>query len=167
MQKVDSLPRLESGNFRIPTNGWKEKKLAGEGWVLLHPQGDVSEHLDGPNAGEQHFTWKAAVRETRLCGKLIPTLDEWMAILRTASPHLEVSEDWQKVANLHERFGLPLAGSMHSSGAVKFEDGKSGHYWGLSRLGVFGLPVSFSETEVRTACNAVPTHRFSIRCLAA
>ncbi|MFA7298886.1 MAG: hypothetical protein WC010_04555 [Candidatus Absconditabacterales bacterium] len=78
------LLKLEKENFKIDSTNWKEiQDLAGVK-VLVNPEGDVWEYLEGNSKGEQLFTGPeykngklikegSAIRETKKAGKKLPT----------------------------------------------------------------------------------------------
>jgi hypothetical protein len=79
---------LEKSNFRIDSTGWEIRQSRRDGTRFkINPEGDVTELLEGEFAGEQHFTWDAAMRETAKAGKRMPTSEEWGVIIRR-SPDL-------------------------------------------------------------------------------
>lgn len=71
---------LERQNFRIDSSGWPESVIDGAR-VAVCPQGDVAEILEGKFAGEQFYTWEAAMRETSKAGKRMPTKEQWLDIV--------------------------------------------------------------------------------------
>lgn len=91
--------RLEKSNFRIDSSGWEETTIGGQR-VKTNPLRDVIELLEGEGAGEQHFKWAAAKRETAKARKRMPTDPEWDTLIaENHAPHLP-----------YETLGLPLAG---------------------------------------------------------
>lgn len=92
--------RLEKSNFRVDSSGWEETTIAGRR-VKTNPLRDVIELIEGEAAGEQHFRWDAAKRETAKAGKRMPTDSEWDVLVAEGhSPNLP-----------YETLGLPLAGA--------------------------------------------------------
>jgi len=73
---------LEEHNFRVDSTGWGIIKLS-RGECKVNPAGDIWEILKGEYEGEQLFTWKAAMRETKKAGKVIPSDDEFSKFLKT------------------------------------------------------------------------------------
>lgn len=91
--------RLEKSNFRIDSSGWGETTIGGRR-IKTNPLRDVIELLEGEGAGEQHFKWAAAKRETAKARKRMPTDAEWDSLVaENHAPHLP-----------YETLGLPLAG---------------------------------------------------------
>ena len=71
--------KLEKSNFKVNSTGWNKRRRKGT-TVLENPKKDIWEYVSGvPDniIGEQLFTWDAAMRETKLAGKKIPTDKEW------------------------------------------------------------------------------------------
>lgn len=80
--------KLEETNFRIDSCGWEATEIGGIR-VKISPLRDVIETLEGEGAGEQHFRWDAAKRETAKAGKRMPTDPEWDALVaENHAPHL-------------------------------------------------------------------------------
>ncbi len=73
---LEALPILEKKNFRISSKKNREEIIS-PNWVRVkvNPEWDVREYLEGKNKWEQLFTYKAAIRETKLAGKNMP--DSW------------------------------------------------------------------------------------------
>ena len=81
---------LEKTNFRIDSTGWEIRQSRRDGTRFkVNPEGDVTELLEGESAGEQHFTWDAAMRETAKAGKRMPTNNEWLEIVRSRHPDVD------------------------------------------------------------------------------
>lgn len=78
--------------------------------VKVNAQRDVWELCFGEFAGEQHFTFNAANRETQNAGKLVPSWDDWMEIIRTVKPDIDEDGVWKDDRSVRESFGLRLAG---------------------------------------------------------
>jgi hypothetical protein len=85
---------LEQHNFKINSTGWTKKH---DDWseidYLENPKGDVWEIDSGEFKGEQLFTWGAAMRETKIAGKRIPTDKEWSELLKNKNdiPNLKIA----------------------------------------------------------------------------
>ncbi len=73
---------LEDHNFKINSCGWKKITVDGKSY-FENPEKDIWEILEGECAGEQLFSWDAAIRETKKAGKRIPTKKEFTEILKT------------------------------------------------------------------------------------
>lgn len=145
---------LEPHNFRIDSSGWKELRDASGLRYLANPENDVTEVVEGPYAGEQHFdTGEAVVRELAKAGKTIPTAEQWN-FLR------EFEEDWMLS-------GLPLAGLRANVGdACGFGYfGTYGCYWGITDGGKAANYVLLSQRRAYPAHNSARRFGFSVRCL--
>ncbi|MCK5285694.1 MAG: hypothetical protein KAJ58_00490 [Candidatus Pacebacteria bacterium] len=73
--------QLENENFKVDSSGW-EQFTDNNGVVYLqNPEKDIWEYVGGTGvyntAGQQLFTFSAAIRETKKAGKQIPTVEEW------------------------------------------------------------------------------------------
>lgn len=143
---------LEPTNFRIDSSGWEERTDPNGIRFLTNPEGDVTELLDGPYAGEQHFQNAGAMgRELAKAGKRTMLPEEWK---RFAERHA----DWM-LAN------LPLAGYRAISSAAYGYQGTYGYYWASSLPGKYGHAVTLSSVKVD---GVEPNHRtfgLSVRCL--
>ena len=73
---------LEERNFRVKSDDWA-RITVGSKEYKINPEKDIWEFLEGNLKGEQLFTWEAAVRETEVTGKRIPTAKEFRELLRT------------------------------------------------------------------------------------
>ena len=56
--------KLEDHNFKVNSDGWK-KITVDDVEYLENPEGDIWEILENEARGEQLFTWKSAMRETK------------------------------------------------------------------------------------------------------
>ena len=72
---VEIKKLLEDHNFRVSSEGWR-KITADDKEFLVNDEKDIWEINEGEHKGEQLFTWKAAMRETKKAGKEIPTIEE-------------------------------------------------------------------------------------------
>ncbi len=70
---------LESENFKINSTGW-ERVIDNQKDILINKKGDVKEIVGGKYDGEQLFTWRAAMRETKKVEKRIPTDEEFRCV---------------------------------------------------------------------------------------
>lgn len=143
---------LEAENFRIDSTGWEERTAPGGIRYRINPEGDVTELLDGPYAGEQHFQNDGAMeRELAKAGK------------RTMLP-----EEWDSFAQRHADWmfaNLPLAGFRdYSSGAYNTQ-GTYGDYWASSPAGTRGYYVDISSTQVIPGPTNSRADGLSVRCL--
>lgn len=76
--------KFEPHNFRVDSTGWKKRKINGKKY-LVNPKGDIWELIGGKESGEQLFTWRAAMRETKKAGKRMPTNEEFSLLWKTKS----------------------------------------------------------------------------------
>lgn len=147
------LPQLENIDFKV---------FHDDVWILItdangiklyqSPTKDIWEFVEGEFAGEQKFTWNAAIRETKKVGKEIP-------------------KDWSIYCNNRDymkRLGLQKSGIYNGSGII-FNYGTLGYYWswvfdGISAYGIsFHSDSNVSKTnEAGGKCDSVG---FSVRCL--
>ena len=74
--------QLEPHNFKVNSKGWKKITVDGKKY-LENKTKDIWEINDGECKGEQLFTWKAAMRETKKAGKKIPTDKQFSELLKT------------------------------------------------------------------------------------
>lgn len=72
---VEIKKLLEDHNFRVSSEGWR-KITVDDKEFLVNDEKDIWEINEGEHKGEQLFTWKAAMRETKKAGKEIPTIEE-------------------------------------------------------------------------------------------
>lgn len=144
---------LETANFRIDSTGWTEKTDMNGLRYLGNPEGDVTEILEGPYAGEQYFQNDGALeRELAKAGKRTMTPEEWDSFV-------ERHADWM-IQN------LPLAGYCYYSSAAYYSQGTNGYYWASSPAGsYYGYSVYLSATQVLPANNSFRAYGLSVRCL--
>jgi hypothetical protein len=139
---------LEDFNFRINSDGWK--RIASKGLSYLeNTEGDIWESIDGCYAGEQFFTWNAAMRETKKAGKRTPTDKEFSILLKT-------KEDMK---NLIFSGFRSFDGSFYGRAACAY-------FWSSSQGGAdaWGLSLGSSDATVgRREYSKV--YGFSVRCL--
>jgi hypothetical protein len=143
-------PQLEDTDFKI-THDDDWTLFTAENGVKLYqsPTKDIWEFVEGEFAGEQKFTWDAAMRETKKAGKEIP-------------------EDWSVYTNdsdFPEKLGLRKSGIYNRSGTT-YNHGTLGYYWSSVFDGTHAFGISFkSGTEVCEAGGKSFTAGFSVRCL--
>ncbi|MFB0964188.1 MAG: hypothetical protein QMC36_00510 [Patescibacteria group bacterium] len=158
--------KLEETNFRIDSSGWEACVIGGV-TVLINPLRDVIELRKIGSAGEQHFRWSAAVRETAKARKRMPSDEEWGAILgEIHSPHLA-----------YETLGLPLAGLWvelppewpDKSPKLTFGDvGQMGVYWSGTQAQAVGHAWRRGFSKGRTSATryaSVMDAYLSVRCM--
>ena len=66
--------------------------------------------MEGPFAGQQYFSREAAERETKKAGKRMPTEEEWLGIIKTLDPEMEITHGgwWKSKGGAAEALGLQL-----------------------------------------------------------
>lgn len=75
---------MDEKNLKVDSSEWEEKAI---GWVKvkINPEWDITEYLEWELAGEQLFTWDAAMRESEKQRKRLPFADydnkEFQAII--------------------------------------------------------------------------------------
>jgi hypothetical protein len=70
---MNHIITLEKENFRIDSTDWKKIKDSNWTKVKVNPEWDVWEYLEWTKKWEQLFTKASAIRETKKCGKKLPT----------------------------------------------------------------------------------------------
>lgn len=158
---------LEKENFRIRSDGWETLVLKDGTVVKTNVLRDVWELCDGEFAGEQHFTIRAAHRETERAGKRMPTSEEWIEIIHTVNPEIEEDGKWKEDTSVRESLGLGLVGYHQAFSSEHVFRGKFGFYWASASSGNKGHYLLLTSTQVIPARNAVQANGLSIRCLAA
>lgn len=158
---------LEKENFCIFSEGWETLTLKNGVRVKTNALRDVWELCDGDYAGEQHFTIRAAHRETERAGKRMPTSDEWIEMIHAVNPEIDEGGKWKDDTSVRETLGLGLAGYHHAFSYEHAYQGKYGFYWASEANGNKGRYVLLTSTQVIPARNAVQANGLSVRCLAA
>jgi len=82
IEKRETKLQLEPHNFKVNSKGWKKITQDGKKY-LENKTKDIWQLADGKCKGEQLFTWKAAMRETKKAGKKIPTDKQFSELLKT------------------------------------------------------------------------------------
>lgn len=143
---------LETENFRIESGLWEERSHRGVRY-LVNPENDVTELLDGPYAGQQHFSHERAVsREIAKAGRCLPTSEQWEFLRRN-------SAEWM-LRN------LPLAGFRMGSPPEYFGQGTFGFYWvAASPIGIVASFASLSFTKTAPVTLNYRDVGYSVRCL--
>lgn len=145
---------LEMENFRIDSTGWVEKTDSDGIHYLENSEGDVTEILEGPYAGEQHFRNDGAIeRELAKAGKRTMTPEELDSF---GERHF----DWMLK-------NFPLAGIRDNSSAAYVDQGAYGVYWASSPTGTYGYYVFLSATQMVPADYNYTARAYglSVRCL--
>jgi len=140
--------QLEPHNFRVEhAKKWKVSPKDKE--LLVSPSGDIWEIIGGDEAGEQLFTWDAAIREAKKQKKRMPTDDEMTELMKTKSD----------IPN------LVLTGYRYTNGTF-YSRGVSTLLWSSSESGTNAwtrhLYSGYSTTYRDTHNKA---YGFSVRCL--
>lgn len=158
--------RFERRNFRVASHGWPKRVLADGRLIQTNPGGDITELLEGSLAGEQLFTWEAALRETAKAGKRLPSTEDWASGIRAINPAVLPMAGWQDDTTVRKALGLKLAGYRGDLSTACCLQEKQGYYWASSPIGPEGHLVIFSDTQVCPAYYSNGAHSFSVRCLA-
>jgi uncharacterized protein (TIGR02145 family) len=108
--KVSVEPKeLEDHNFKINSDGWKKITVDGESY-LVNDKEDIWELLNRECAGEQLFTWDAAMRETKKLGKTIPTDEQLSGLLKDKSDFKNITFPGFRLTNgFYDYLGSYLA----------------------------------------------------------
>lgn len=142
MKKLEIKTEFEKENFKIDSEGWKKK-----GEFLENDTKDVWEFRKGDYAGEQLFTWEAAIRETKKAGKTMPTKDDFEKAFTDIIP------DWPKAGNRY-----------YGSGSL-VNLGSGGAYWSSSINGANAYNLYFYTGGVYPGGSNNRGYGFSVRCL--
>lgn len=167
-RREKSAETLELENFRIRSDGWRESADSKGVLCLVNPSGDVWELAEGNFAGEQLFTWEAAIRETRKARKRMPSFKEWMGILLAQCPSSAPSlgETWIEVPGVAEKLGLNTVGKKAVSAGTLYLQGVHGYYWTHSAYGSYGPHIGISSSgRIGYAYTNYRSYAFSVRCL--
>jgi hypothetical protein len=84
---------LEEENFRVDSTHWEIKKLRNGMQIKINPERDITEICEGKYALEQHFSHKAAIRETTKAGKRMPSNGEWRSICTPIQAEIREKKD--------------------------------------------------------------------------
>jgi len=139
---------LEDHNFKVNSDGWK-KIIVDDVEYLENREGDIWEILENEARGEQLFTWKSAMRETKRVDKRIPTDDEFTELLKT-------TEDMPN---------LVLSGYRNTNGAFS-NSGTYTYFWSSSVSGANAC-IRYLNSSYSTV-NRHPNDQaygFSVRCI--
>lgn len=163
-----AVPALETRNFRVDSTGWQAWRSPNGILVLHDPARQITEFVEGPFAGEQLFTLKAALDETEKAGKRMPDRSEWGRIIANQCPNSVLEKGWFDDVSVRDAFDLALAGYRDQSSGAHYYANTFGFYWvfaptkGNEYLG-HCVSVSSNQTRCVTKC-----HRevgYSVRCL--
>ena len=141
---------LENKNFRINSVGWKMERTNIKGLrVLVNPEGDIWEYLDGEFKGEQLFTFDSMMRETKKRNKKVPTDDEFDKLI--------FDKDDIK--------GGLLAGTRSYTGSFG-SLGLFGNFWSSTENGssAWRRILYTTESRVYRSING-KSYGYSVRCL--
>lgn len=133
---------FETENFKIDSEGWTKHEEC-----LENDTKDVWEIRNGELAGEQLFTWDAAMRETKKAGKTMPTKKDFVNNFMVVIP------DWTK------------AGYRNGGSGGFYSLGSYGGYWSSSVNGATASNLSFNSGGVSPGNNINRGFGFSVRCL--
>jgi hypothetical protein len=142
---------LEPQNFRVGSEEWEERTDGKGIRYRINPEGDVTELLEGPYAGEQYFEPVAAERELAKAGKRTMSEVEWESFQRR---HAE----WT-IAN------LPFAGMRYGSEGPFASQGTDGYYRIVPPAGTSGFYANVSSTREFAVRRNHQVLAFSVRCL--
>jgi hypothetical protein len=150
LEKIKKLleQKFEDFNFRINSDGWK--RITSNGFSYLeNKEKDIWESIDGYRAGEQLFTWNAAMRETKKAGKRMPTDKEFSILLKT-------KEDMKN---------LVFTGFHNTDGNFYHRD-TNAYFWSSSQRGAnaWNRHLSSSYDTVYRITNS-KAYGFSVRCI--
>jgi uncharacterized protein (TIGR02145 family) len=156
---------LELDDFKIDSEGWSEFVLADGARVKANPERDVTELLEGEFAGQQYFTWHAAMRETANAGKRMPTEQEWFEIIRMINPKIDPLGGWQEDVSVREALKLKIAGYRFFTSLEYSDQGNNGYYWTSSHSGSYGYLYSISKRMIGPLHHGMSVYGFSVRCV--
>lgn len=87
----------------------------------------MTELVEGEFAGEQHFTFDAAMRETAKVGKRVPTVQEWRILAKAISPDVNDDEDSSSDRSIRKILNLKFVG-WYSPSETRIGS-LIGYYW--------------------------------------
>lgn len=114
---------MDEKNLKVDSSEWEEKEI---GWVKvkINPEWDITEYLEWELAGEQLFTWDAAMKESEKQRKRLPFADddnkEFQAIIEKV---------WVK------EFNKLFPGYRHAGGSDFCLRGSTLCLWSASSIG--------------------------------
>jgi hypothetical protein len=143
----DTKLQLEDHNFKVDSTGWTKIVVGGVSY-LENPEKDIWEMLEC--AGEQLFTWEAAMRETERAGKRMPTDEEFDVLFKEKKdmPNIVYAGYYDYTDKVFRNFG---AGGYWWSSTPS-----SGDAWGR------GLGSSYSTVGRLADYQGLG---FSVRCI--
>ena len=144
---------LERENFRVDSTNWKQSTNE-QGMIFLeNPKKDIWEYVDGVSdelVGQQLFTWKAAMRETKKAGKRMPTDEEFFQFRK---------EDFGKIVYAGYR---NTNGAFTNSGTYTYFT----YFWSSSVSGANAWKRHLYSSHSPVYRNPYDqAHGFSVRCL--
>lgn len=157
------IPKLEANDFRIDSSDWLKKTNASGSSYLEHPEGGIWELTEGKFAGCQLFTWDAAFHETDKVGKRLPSLKDWLRIVREISPSV-TGRGWSSADQVSIVLGLVFPGNINRFRAFNFQ-GTYGTYWSRDSYLFSGRYVTFTKNRVNFG-SGFKHFGYSVRCLA-
>jgi len=139
-------PFLDTQNFKINSSAWKTQDApAVINWkhtsiqIKINPEGDVREYINGPFAGQQLFTYHAALRETQKAKKSLP---ENQSFLEDAIASISWDTEIQKYRNYLTKVAIQFSWCFSSWSHVFDDIG----IWAYYRLADGSRVVLTSET---------------------
>jgi hypothetical protein len=150
LEKIKKIleQKFEDFNFRVDSTGWKEIIINTRKY-LENKEKDIWESIDDYYAGEQLFTWNAAMRETKKAGKRMPTDKEFSLLLR----------------NKKDMKNIVFTG-YHSTDGSFYYSTTGTAFWSSSKSGADAWLryLSLSYATVGRDANS-KANGFSVRCL--
>lgn len=156
---------LEIDHFQIDSTGWEERILSCGTRVKENPEGDVIELTEGPYAGEQLFTYEAAIRETEKVGKCVPDEFQIVEIIRSADPRIDPFGEWNNptVASLLD---VRFPGYLHHATDSSIGANTKARWWVNSPDGTHAYDVIFAADGSGLMGSSAKTNGLSVRCIA-
>jgi hypothetical protein len=136
--------------------------------VLVNPEWDITEYLDGDIKGEQLFSFYAMIRETEKVGKKVPTFEHWWEIFKYINPDIKMESDWQDDTRIQEKLWLKLAWYRGRDTWFLRDYGEEWNYWSSSsplKNHQYGLFVSLISKQIYPLDYTSKEYGFSVRCL--
>ena len=144
---------IEETNFRVDSTGWKEEVRGGIK-IKVSPatdryhEGEITELLEWPFKGEQHFTWYRAMAEVIKVGKRLLTKEEWETLIAD-----------------REIDNIPLVGRRRLDSNYYYNQNKVGYYWTSSSEGSYSYIVDLDIENKNISFYKNCWYIFSVRCL--
>ncbi|MFH1402020.1 MAG: FISUMP domain-containing protein [Patescibacteria group bacterium] len=152
--------QLEKENFRVETAGWQQHTNLQGITYSQNPEKDIWEYVAGVDknlVGQQLFTWKSAMRETKKVGKRMPTNEEWDRLIDNDGFLKKEAEQF----NLRGLFpGYRITdGAFHNLSSYAY-------FWSSSVSGsnAWHCDLNFSNSAAYRRFPHSHVHGFSVRC---